>query len=293
MLKEIREVSGGSYRITTLDERWYGKPRVDTISGMPSGFDWFPSSTWICGYYPKGREFEKWLKTNGENADKIRDEAGATGSKVHYACEDIDKGIEIDLRTAKYMNNITGQLEELSQHEIDCILSYCAFIEEVKPTILANELVGFGEFYAGTIDKVFATEIDTQPGKRQIWLMDIKTSKQVKFEHTLQLSSYSHMNIDYGALGITDDEWKERKLAIIQVGYGPYKRHKITEVDDRFDFFKNIIYPLWQEDNPDAKPKQRDYPIKISSPFRVSQVSREGGLLKVEDNKKNSSRKGK
>lgn len=263
MQKEIIEINKekGIYRVTTLNERWYTQQVLNEETGLPE-FIFFPSSTWIASYYPKGIQFYKWLAEKGwDESEAIKNAAGDKGSKVHYACGDIDLGKSIDIINSKYLNPSSGQPESLTMEEVDCILSYRDFIEEYKPILLANEISGFGTFYAGTIDKIFKV-------KDEIWILDIKTSKSVWEEMKLQISSYSHMNIDYQKLGITDDQWNNRKLFILQVGYRLNKAgYKLTEILDKYDLFLTA-YKLWQNENHNAEPKEASYPLFISSPFR-------------------------
>ncbi len=215
MLKEIRQIKDGVMRITSLSERWYARIATNEKTGLPE-YVYFPSSTWIAGYYPKGIYFYKWLADKGwDEAEALKQAAGERGSRVHHACEDIDNGKEINI-TEKYLNPSTNQMEELNKDEVDCIVSYCDFLDETKPILLAQEITSFGDVYAGTADKVFAIG----SGKnRQIWIIDLKTSQSIWPEYELQISSYSHMHFDIKKMGITADEWKKRKLAILQIGY--------------------------------------------------------------------------
>lgn len=285
MKKEIKLIDKEKkvVRITTLNERWYAKPSTDSKTGLPI-FEYFPSSTLIASYYPKGIFFYKWLAEKGwDEAEAIKNAAGDKGSKVHIACGHIDEGLEIDIEKSKYLNNSTEQMEELSQEELDCILSYVKFIDDLKPVLLANEITSFGKFYAGTADKIFAVPNSVYPDVRQIWIVDLKTSKSIWEEYKLQISSYSHMDIDYKKLGITDVEWENRKLAILQVGYTRNKDgYKFTEIDDKFDLFE-MAYKIFLNENPDSKPQQKDYPLIIKSNFRTLKV--ENSISKIKPKK--------
>lgn len=240
-------------------------------------YTYYPSVTWIAGHYPKGIPFYKWLADRGwDEAEAIKNAAGDKGSKVHKACEDIDMGVKIDVVNAKYVNNSSGQPENLTREEVDCIISYSDFIETFRPILLANERTCFGKNYAGTIDKIFRVN-------GQIWILDIKTSKNIWEEFKLQLSAYSHADIDYKKLGITDDEWAKRKLYILQVGYKKNKDgYKLTELEDKFFLFE-VAYLLWKNENPSAKPVEAFYPLFIQSDIRV----KEAALRKVEEEKLN------
>ncbi|OGZ67160.1 MAG: hypothetical protein A3C58_02390 [Candidatus Staskawiczbacteria bacterium RIFCSPHIGHO2_02_FULL_34_10] len=265
MLKEIREIKDGVMRITSLSERWYAKMSVNEKTGLPE-YIYYPSSTWISSYYPKGIYFYKWLAEKGwDEAESLKQAAGERGSRVHHACEDIDNGKEINI-TDKYLNPSTKQQEELSKEEVDCIVSYRDFLDEVKPELLAQEITSFGDVYAGTADKIFAIK---EGNHRQIWVVDLKTSQSIWAEYELQISSYSHMHFDYKNMGITDDEWQKRKLAILQIGYKKNsKGYKFTEMEDKYNLFRNVAYEIWKNENPDVKPKERDYPLVIFSKLR-------------------------
>jgi len=268
MKKEIREIltidKQKVCRITTPDERWYGKEVTNQETGLPE-IIWLPSVTWIKTYYYTSPYLVKWIAEKGlTEAERIKKEAGTKGDKIHQATEEVDKNGEIGI-DAKFLNKETGEMEELDAEELEAIVSYRDFVDSAKPELLANEMVVFADKYAGTLDRIYRIE-------GQIWIVDIKTSKTIYKDMILQESAYSHSDIDYKKLGISDEEWKKRKLAILQLGYARNnKRYKFTEVADRMDLFE-LAYQTWEEENSDAKPKQRDFPLKIESTWRKEQI---------------------
>ena len=252
-------------RITTPDERWYGKEVTNEETGLPE-VKWLPSVTWIKSYYYMSPYLLKWIADRGiSESDRIKKEAGLKGDKVHQATETIDNTGEISIDD-RYLNKENGEMEELTAIELEAISSYKDFVDEFKPELMANEMTVFSDRYAGTLDRIF--KIDGQ-----IWIIDLKTSQAVHKDMWMQVSAYSHAEIDTGKLGITDKEWSERKLAILQIGYtkNKYKRFKFTEIPDRMDLFE-IAYQTWQEENPNTKPRQRDFPLKIVSQHRKEQL---------------------
>lgn len=278
MRKEIKETidTNGKkfYRITTIDERWYGRDVKNPITGLPE-IVYVPSVTWIMSYYYVSPYLVKWIADKGlTEAERIRDEAGTKGDKIHQATEDIDKEGEIKI-DAKYLNKGNGEMEELSADEIEAIVSYKDFIEKFKPKLLANEMTTFGGIvngYGGTLDRIWRID-------GQIWIIDLKSSQSIRKSMLGQIAAYSHADIDYKKMGITDKEWEKRKLAILQLGYKRNKnKFKFTEIDDRIDLF-DLAYKTWKEENPDAKPKQRDFPMVIRSEFRL-QIIREATMIK-------------
>lgn len=276
MKKEIVRIANGIYRITTLGERWYAREVLSPGTGLPE-FQFFPSTTWIAGCYPKGIGYFKWLAEHGwDEAEALKNAAGEKGSKVHYACTDVDLGRPINIQETKYENPSTKQMETLGPEEIECVSSYIDFVDEYQPVMLANEITGFSDISGGTVDKIFAVANKLAPQVRQIWILDIKTSKYIWESHKLQISDYSHMNIDYKKLGITEEEWAGRKLFILQVGYKLNKAgYKLTEIEDCYDDFRNVAYRIWQKENPNARPKEAEYPLILQSNIRVAQVKKE------------------
>lgn len=265
VIKEVKTIGGQKVlQVTTLNERWYARPTTDPETGLPT-YEYLPSVTWISGYYPKGIAFWKWLANKGwDEAERLRVEAGDKGSKVHYATSDIDAGISIDIKQP-YPNKETGELEELRPEEIEAIQSFIDWLDVTNPELLANEQVVFGDGYAGTIDRIYRIG-------DQIWIVDLKTSQNIWEEFKLQISAYSHANVEYGKLGISDKEWQNRKLAILQVGYRRNRvKYKFTEVEDKFDLFL-MAKKIWENENPNAKPKEAIYPLILKSKVRTKKV---------------------
>jgi hypothetical protein len=258
MQKEIRTVNKEKHivQITTVSERWYAKPGTNSTTGLPD-YQYLPSSTWIASMYPKGIAFYKWLAGKGwDETESIKSAAGNRGSKVHAATEILEKQGHLSIDTL-FQNKETEVMEALSTEELECIMSFASWHGKTKPQLLANEMTVFGEFYAGTLDRIYRIG-------DVIWIVDLKTSQQVWAEHELQISSYSHANIDIKALGITNQEWVNRKLAILQLGYRLNKaKYKFTEVADKMDLFR-VAYQIWMNENPNSKPKEIELPLVIT-----------------------------
>jgi len=280
-IKEIIEKDGTRfYRITTSDSRWYAKESKNVITGLPE-MKFFPSVTWIKNYYYTSPYLINWIAEKGlTEADRIKKEAGTKGDKIHQATQDIDKGLEIKIDD-KYLNKENGEMEELTVDEIEAIQSYVDYLEIEKPDILATEKTVFCENqdyeYAGTLDRIWAKG-EVKKGVRQIYVVDFKTSQSVRKDMIIQVSAYSHSDIDYKEFGITDEEWNNRKLLILQLGYKGYRtygkpKYKETEVNDRYDLF-DIAYKSWKEENNNTSPLQRDFPMVLKSDFRINQLKK-------------------
>lgn len=245
MKKEIRQVDkkNNILQVTTVDERWYCKEVKDKVTGLPD-FAYVPSVTWITEFYPKGIAFYKWLANKGwDEAESIKQAAGDKGSKVHEAIERLIDGLKVKM-TDKVLNKATGEQDELSLEEWECLVSFKSWFDKVTPKVITKESVVFKDSdYAGTIDLV--CEID---GK--VWLIDFKTSAYIWPSHKLQVSAYKHAYTN-----------KIDHLGILQLGYNRNKSgYKFTEVDDEFDLFKSA-QQIWRHEAGNEKPKQKDYPL--------------------------------
>lgn len=273
MQKEIKEivlVNGEKvFRITTEDERFYGREMKNQETGVPE-IVWCKSVSWITSFYPKGIEYYKWLAQKGwDEAEAIKHEAGNKGDKIHQACEVIDIKGSI-MATDKFMNKERGELEELGYDELEAIKSYQEWVDEVKPQVLANEMTVFGEneimSWGGTLDRIYRID-------GQIWIVDLKSSNFIWPSYKIQVSAYAGADIDYSLMGITDEEWKNRKLAILRLGYkyNKIKKYKFDEIDNLQDLFISTC-KICEQENPDSKPKQKDFPLEIKSVWRTSQL---------------------
>jgi hypothetical protein len=274
-VQQIIDLNGEKiWRVTTLNERWYSREVQDRKTKLPF-YHYYPSSTWIASYYPKGIGFMKWLSSKGwDEAQALKEAAGNRGTRVHRATELLDQGEELRFDTP-FPDDEGGKVP-LTSDEWEAVMAYTKWWEENKPESLAIEATIFNEAenYAGTLDRIMRI-------KGQIYVVDVKTSQDVWPSHILQLSSYSHADIDYQKLEITDEEWKNRKLAILQLGYRRnQKRYKFTEVDDQFDLFL-AAKQIWAYENKSARPAQRDFPVSLSLlPFIKKQRKEEKEIAK-------------
>lgn len=238
--QRIVDEARGIVQITTADERWYKIEEKD----KPARF--MPSVTWICGYYPKGIGFMKWLSEHGwDEAEAVKQAAGDKGSKVHRAISDILKGAVVKIDD-KYGNNDGDEPTELTVAEYEAIISFVNWLNEIQPEVMAVDytLVNEKENYAGTIDMKLKI-------KGEIWIVDIKTSKDVYPSHEIQVSAYKQADKEV------------QKIAILQVGYARNKaKFKFTEVQDQFPLFQ-AAKAIWAKETEGVFPKQRDFPLEV------------------------------
>src|SRR5439155_4262746 len=98
-----------------------------------------------------------------------RDQAAATGTKVHGIVEDILSGYEPDV----------------SPEAKPQVQAYLDYYQEFLPVTLFSEVTVFNYSagYAGTLDLIQRIDDET-------WLIDIKTGKGVYPEYALQCNAY-------------------------------------------------------------------------------------------------------
>lgn len=262
MKKEIRVVNGGVMQITTVDERWYAKPVFDTATGVPAGWDFVPSVTWIAGHYPKGIGFYKWLASTGwDESQAIRDAAGDKGSRVHHAISALLDGVAVKMDDS--YPGAEGDMAPLSLDEWECLMAFVEWWKVFQPVTIAKDLTVFSEEhrFAGSLDWLGTFRTPPKNIVPGPWLIDFKTSQDVWPEHALQVSAYDR------AVSETADSAGSpmRFLGILQLGYrrNKHQRWKFNVVDDAFDLFL-AAQKIWAHETKGQAPPQRDYPLTLS-----------------------------
>lgn len=270
MRKEIRRVDTerGILQVTTTGERWYSRATPDDVTGMDR-IESRPSVSWIVSYYPKGPGYEAFLKSNGDDAEVIKQLAGLHGYKEHQAIEILNKGKILGDGTTfkmqdKVLNPTTREMEELDTEEYAGVCSYVDWWEtdgKLKYIMLASEFTTWPDAqrlaaktglnagcfaFAGTVDLKVKRIADGKVG-----IIDVKRSKSVYPAHELQVSAYRESE---------EADW----AAILQINYKLPKtrRWKFTEVEDKFSLFRATM-AVWQNENGNVAPLQRDFPLEL------------------------------
>lgn len=263
MKKEFRSVSDGHVQVTVSDERWYSRPGVNAVTGLPE-IQFVPSVTWIAGHYPKGIGFYKWLADKGwDESQAIKEAAGDKGSRVHRAIVDLLDGGTVPMDAKIALGDEPAQ--ELSLEEYDCLRSFADWWAACEPETLARELTVFSEEwqYAGTLDWVGMLNTPPKGVSRGPWVLDWKTSQYVWPEHELQVSAYRHADlIDlHTRADVRGMPWH---LGILQVGYRKNKAGwKLTEIQDQFPLFL-AARQIWAKECAGVAPLRRDYPLSLT-----------------------------
>ncbi len=253
-MKRAKIVRTSDKRITQItlpDERFYKK-----------GNKYYPSVTYILESYPKNIGFYKWLASKGwDEAERIKEEAGDRGSKVHNAIYDLLKRKTVKF-SDKYWNDTTKDHEPLNEREWECLIAFRKFWEDKKPQLIASEIICYSEkhFYAGMID--FIGIID---GK--VVLIDWKTSLRIYPSFLLQVAAYWQAENEKG-------KFKPAQTAVLRLGARrkngnrfentgyEFKTIGITETQKCFKIFL-ATKKIWEHEHPKAKPDLREIPESI------------------------------
>lgn len=228
-------------KIQVLDERFYTLDKET----------YYPSVTTVLNAYPKGFYFNEWLKAKGSDADTILREAGEQGSNVHNAIEYFLQGNEI-----VWFLDDGKELFTLKEWQMIC--KFMEFYKNVN-SFSAVEMQLFSEKYkvGGTLD--FICEINGEN-----WLIDFKTSNGIYKSYELQLAIYKEMyeemtskKIDrYGVLWLNSSTRTDKPPL---QGKGWQVKEFTKDHEHNLNLY-NCTRTLWDQENPNFKPKNLEYP---------------------------------
>jgi hypothetical protein len=239
---KVIDKEAGIIRVTFSDERWYSK-------GIGEKVVWIPSTTWICGYYPKGVPYFKWLASKGwDESIAIMEAAGEHGTYVH-------KGSEMLMNGSTLRFDTIVDDRQLTTEEYAACLSFMKWFHKHSPQVLKVEFTVFGhdDTHAGTVDLICIIN-------GTIWIIDFKTGQYVWPSHEIQLSAYKHT--------VEVDEIVKKyklpvRLGILQLGYKKNKDHfKFMAVEDKWELFL-AARQIWANECAGISPLVREYPLEL------------------------------
>ena len=232
----LLEISDDAQQITLPDSRYYRR------NGK-----YYPSVTYVLGYYPKGKFFENWLKQVGFASDYIVKKAAEEGTQVHELCEAYLNGEELKFLDDKGRPQYNPDVWQM-------FLRFVEFWELIKPTLIETEVHLFSDVLkvAGTCDLI--VEID---GK--LWLLDLKTSNQLQTTYELQTAVYGQCyeecfgrKIDhYGILWLKSSKRGAKKDKMQGKGWEVVESTRSFE--ENIDIFKTVKC-LFDLENPTHSP---------------------------------------
>jgi hypothetical protein len=232
----ILEISDDAQQITLPDSRYYRR------NGK-----YYPSVTYVLGYYPKGKYFENWLKQVGFASDYIVKKAAEEGTQVHELCEAYLNGEELKFLDDKGRPQYNPDVWQM-------FLRFVEFWEEFKPTLIETEVHLFSDILkvAGTCDLI--VEINGE-----IWLLDLKTSNQLQLTYELQTAVYGQCYEEcfgkkinrYGILWLKSSKRKASKGKMQGKGWEIVESTRTFE--ENIDIFKTVKR-LFDLENPTHSP---------------------------------------
>ncbi len=168
----ILEISEDCRQITLPDSRYYlrhGK--------------YYPSITYVLSAFPKGKYYENWLKDHGHTSEYIAKKSAEEGTQVHQLIEDYLDGKDINFLG-------TNDVPLYQVHVWQMFLRFVEFWDTYKPTLIESEVHLFSDRLqiAGTCDMVCELEFN---GKKELWIIDFKTSNHLNTSYDLQLACYA------------------------------------------------------------------------------------------------------
>jgi hypothetical protein len=232
----ILEISDDATQITLPDSRYYRR------NGK-----YYPSVTYVLGYYPKGKFFENWLKQVGFSADYIVKKAAEEGTQVHELAEAYLNGEELNFLDERGRPQYNPDVWQM-------FLRFVEFWETHKPTLIETEVHIFSDELkvAGTCDLI--VEINGE-----LWLLDLKTSNQIQTVYELQTAVYGQCyeecfgkKIDrYGILWLKSSKRGPKKDKMQGKGWEVVESSRMFE--ENIDIFKTVKR-LFDLENPTHSP---------------------------------------
>jgi hypothetical protein len=232
----ILEISDDATQITLPDSRYYRR------NGK-----YYPSVTYVLGYYPKGKFFENWLKQVGFSADYIVKKAAEEGTQVHELAEAYLNGEELNFLDERGRPQYNPDVWQM-------FLRFVEFWETFKPTLIETEVHIFSDELkvAGTCDLI--VEINGE-----LWLLDLKTSNQIQTVYELQTAVYGQCyeecfgkKIDrYGILWLKSSKRGPKKDKMQGKGWEIVESSRTFE--ENIDIFKTVKR-LFDLENPTHSP---------------------------------------
>ena len=232
----ILEISDDHKQVTLPDSRYYRR------NGQ-----YYPSVTYVLGYYPKGKFFEDWLKKVGYASEYIVKKAAEEGTLVHELVEAYLNGEELHFLNSYGSPQYNPDVWQMFLHFVE-------FWEIYKPKLIETEVHLFSDELkvAGTCDLI--CEID---GK--LWLIDLKTSNHIQPTYEIQVAVYGQCykecygkDIDnYGILWLKSSKRKLNKEKMTGKGWEMVLSTRTQE--ENLDIFKTIRR-LFDLENPNDTP---------------------------------------
>jgi hypothetical protein len=237
----VLQISEDAKQITLPDSRYYQR-----------NGEYYPSVTYVLGYYPKGKFFEDWLKKVGYSADYIVKKSADEGTQVHEMIEEYLNGAELNFLNDKGYPQYNPDVWQM-------FLKFVEWWEEYNPTLIETEVHLFSDTLkvAGTCDLV--CEIDGE-----LWIIDFKTSNHLQTTYDLQAAVYGKCYEEcfgktpkrFGILWLKSSKRKAAKGKMQGKGWEMYESSRTQ--DENLDIFLTVK-KLFDLENPTHKPSFTEF----------------------------------
>ena len=232
-------------QITTNDSRFY-----------EDGNRTYPSVTYVLSYYPKGRNFEDWLKKVGYASDFIAKKAADEGTLVHNLAERYLRGDKIDL-----MDEDQNPKYDLKIWKM--FLRFVDFWETSKAELIETEVFLYSDALniAGTCDLVCKIN-------GEICVIDIKTSNHLQITYELQSAVYARcfeecydQKVDKVGILWLKSPKRSYKEGVLQ-GKGWEVFESKRSMDENIEIYKHVR-AIFDLENPTLKPISEKWPTSV------------------------------
>jgi hypothetical protein len=232
-------------QITTNDSRFY-----------EDGNKTYPSVTYVLSYYPKGRNFEDWLKKVGYASDFIAKKAADEGTLVHNLAESYLKGEKIELMDEDQNPKYDIKIWKM-------FLRFVDFWETSGAELIETEVFLYSDALniAGTCDLVCKIN-------GEVCVIDIKTSNHLQVTYELQSAIYARCfeecyDQKVNKVGIL---WLKSPKRSYKEGLLQGKGWEVFEskrsMDENIEIYSHVR-AIFDLENPRLKPLSEKWPTSV------------------------------
>jgi len=232
-------------QITTNDSRFY-----------EDGNKTYPSVTYVLSYYPKGRNFEDWLKKVGYASDFIAKKAADEGTLVHNLAESYLKGEKIELMDEDQNPKYDIKIWKM-------FLRFVDFWETSGAELIETEVFLYSDALniAGTCDLVCKIN-------GEVCVIDIKTSNHLQVTYELQSAIYARcfeecydQKVDKVGILWLKSPKRSYKEGLLQ-GKGWEVFESKRSMDENIEIYGHVR-AIFDLENPKLKPLSEKWPTSV------------------------------
>jgi len=232
-------------QITTNDSRFY-----------EDGKKSYPSVTYVLSYYPKGKNFEDWLKKVGYASDFIAKKAADEGILVHNLAENYLKGEKIDLMDEDQNPKYDIKIWKMFLRFVDFWETSGAELMETEVFLYSDQLN-----IAGTCDLVCKIN-------DEVCVIDIKTSNHLQITYELQSAIYARcfeecydQKVDKVGILWLKSPKRSYKEGLLQ-GKGWEVFESKRSMDENIEIYGHVR-AIFDLENPKLKPISEKWPTSV------------------------------